>query len=100
MMKNMVIKFTNMKAVRVGKGVRELRQQASLLPKQLAATVGITESHLYSLEEGYVSEVQSKTLEDIAEAVGVRMRGTSTYDDLVNLFLYYSVGKDDTATLI
>ena len=89
-----------MKAVRVGKGIKELRQRSNLSIKQLAGKCGLIESYLNRLEEGCELEVESKTLEKIAQAVGVNMRGTPTYEELVNLFLYHSVTKGDTPTLI
>ena len=98
-MKNIVIKFTNMKAVRVGKGIKEFRQRCNLLPKQLAEKVGITESYLCRLEEGYAPEVESATLENIAQALRVCERGTLTYEQLINLFLDVTK-KDDHPMLI
>jgi len=97
-MKNVVIRFRNMKAVRVGKGIRKLRQQSNLSPKQLADKCGITESCLNRLEDGCELEVESATLEKIAQALGVCGRGTLSYEQLVDLFLY--VAKDERVTLI
>lgn len=86
--KRRIIKFTNTKQIRVGKGIKALRQRANLLPKQLADKVGINESYLYCLEEGYEPEVDRTTLEDIAQVVGVCKRGALTDEQLINLFLY------------
>lgn len=97
-MKNRTIRLRNMKAARLGKGVEERRQLANLSRKQLAEKVGIDEGYLCRLEEGYILELESVTLENIAQAVGVCGRGTLTYEQLVNLFLY--VPKDDRPILI
>ena len=98
-MRNTVIRFRNMKAVRVGKRNKERRrQQSHLSSKQLADKCGITESYLNRLEEGCELEVESATLEKIAQALGVCGRGTLSYEQLVDLFLY--VAKDERVTLI
>ena len=102
-MRNTVIRFRNMKAVRVGKGIKELRrQQSNLSSKQLADKCGITESYLNRLEEGFELEVESATLEKIAQALGICGRGTLPYEQLVDQFLYIAkcVAKDDQVMLI
>lgn len=86
--KKRIIKFTNTKAVRVGKGIKALRHRYNLSRKQLADKVGIADSYLCRLEEGCEPEVYRETLEDIAEAVGVCKRGMLTNEQLINLFLY------------
>lgn len=100
-MKNIIIRLRNMKAVRLGKGIEESRQIAKLSRKQLAEKVGITESDLCRLEEGYVSDLDNGTievLENIAQVVGLCKRGKPTVEELVNLFLY--LPKDDRPILI
>ena len=87
-MRKMLIKLTNMKSVRFGKGLTKRRKMANLSQKQLANEVGITETYLNRLEEGYVSEFESTTLEKLVRALSLSMRGKPSYDDLVNLFLY------------
>ena len=99
-MRNIVIRLRNMKAVRIGQSIKELRQQSSLSTKQLADKCRITESYLNRLEEGCELEVESTTLEKIAQAVGVCKRGAYTYEELVNLFLYYSAAREATPKLI
>ena len=89
-----------MKSVRFGKGLTERRLRANLSRKQLAdKVVGIDVTFLARLEEGYVSEIESVILENIALALGVSMRGTLTsYEQLVDLFL--DVPKDERPMLI
>ena len=97
-MKNTVIRFRNMKAVRVGKGIKELRRRSNLSAKQLADKCRITESHLNRLEDGCELEVELVTLENIAEAVGVYWRGTLTPEEVINQFL--DVGKEHDQPLL
>ena len=92
-MKNILIKLTNMKPVRFGKGLTDRRQRANLSQKQLAEKVEIDVTYLARLEEGYVSEIESTTLEKLARALSLSMRGKPSYDDLVNLFLYVPIDE-------
>jgi len=77
-----------MKSVRFGKGLIERRQKACLSQKQLATEVGVPETYLNRLEEGYVSEFEGELLIKITRALGISMRGTPNLDDLINQFLY------------
>jgi len=86
-MKNITIKFTNMKATRVGKGISMRRERVNMSLPQLSEKSKISESKLYRLEEGYEPQVESKDLERIATALGRRGRGKLTIDDLVNFFM-------------
>ncbi len=97
-MKNTIIRFTNMKAVRFGNGIKELRQRRKLLPKQLAEKVGIDDNYLQRLEEGYVPEVDFETLENIARALGVCERGKLTPEQLINYFM--DVTKEDQQPML
>jgi len=98
-MKNVLIRLTNMKKVRLGRGIAEFRQRVNLSQRQLAEKVGVTEPYLSRLEEGCVDEFESATLEKIALALGVCKRGTLTsYEQLVDLFL--DVSKDERPMLI
>ena len=97
--KKKVIKFTNTKAVRVGKGIKMLRNRFGLSLKQLADEVEIDEVYLNRLEEGCEPEVERQVLKDIAQTVRVCKRGNGLSDEqLVNLFLYAT--KDDPPKLI
>lgn len=97
LMQNKYIKLTNMKSVRVGRGITALRQRVNLSRKQLADKVKIEESFLTRLEEGYVSEFDVSILEKLANVL-VGMRGKPTPEDLVNLFLY--VPKEEPTLMI
>jgi len=97
-LRNTLIRLTNMKSVRFGKGLFERRQIACLSQKQLATEVGVTETYLHRLEEGYVSEFEGELLIKIARSLGISMRGTPNLDDLINQFLY--VPTNDRPQLI
>lgn len=98
-MKNVLIRLTNMKKVRLGRNITELRQRANLSQGQLAEKVGVTEPYLSRLEEGCVNGLESAMLEKIASALGVCKRGTLTsYEQLVNLLL--DIYKDERPMLI
>jgi len=88
--KKSVIKFTNTKAVRVGKGIKALRTRRNMTLQQVAEAVGVSPNYLDRLEEGYEPEVARWILEGISEAVGVYERGGSNLTDekLVDIFLY------------
>ena len=89
--KKRVIKFTNTKAIRVGKGIKLLRERFNLSPKQLAEKTRVTENYLNLVEEGHEPEIERGILETIAQAVGFGKRGNAFTDEqLVNLFLYAS----------
>jgi len=97
--KKKIIKFTNTKALRVGKGIKTLRERVNLSLKQLADEVGITQSYLNLLEEGHELEIEGEILKNIAQALGVCKRGPMLTDEqLVNLFLY--ANKCDPPTLL
>lgn len=97
--KKRVIKFTNTKMGRAGKGIETLRERANLSRKQLADEVGISENYLTLLEEGHELEVQREVFENIAQTVGVCKRGNALSDEqLINLFLY--ANKCDPPRLI
>lgn len=87
--KKRVIKFTNTKQVRVGKGIKALRNQINMSLEQLAEEVGISMHDLDRLEEGYEPEVERWILESIARTVRVCKRGNKLTDEkLVDIFLY------------
>ncbi len=91
MSKKRVIKFINMEAPRVGRGIRVLRGRANMSLAQLAEAVGIEERYLNYLEEGHEPEVERWILESIAQNVRVSKRGNGlTNEQLVNIFLYAS----------
>jgi len=104
--KNRLIKFTNMQAVRVGIGIRVLRQQFDYSPKELAIQVGVTDEYISLLEEGHEPEVAREILEKVAQTLGVYRRGTTyTNSDIINIFLHYSSksycsNKDDKPRLL
>jgi len=86
--KKRIIKFTNTKAVRVGKGIRALRNRINMSLERLAEVVGISRHYLNRLEEGYEPEVERWILESIAQTVRVCKRGNKLTDDkLVDIFL-------------
>lgn len=87
--KKKIIKFTNTKALRVGKGIKTLRERVNLSLKRLADEVGITQSYLNLLEEGHEPEVERAVLVRILEAGEVRCR-YYTDEDLINIFLCIS----------
>lgn len=95
-----IIKFTNTKATRVGKGIKMFRMsRLGMSIEQFADEVGIDPSYLNRLEDGYEPEVEMGILELIANTVGVCKRGNGlSADQLVNLFLYAT--KDDPPVLI
>ena len=97
-MRNTMIRFKNMKAVRVGKGIKELRQRSNLSPRQLADKCGLTQSYLNRLEEGYELEVEFVTLENIARVLRVCERGKLTPEQLVDYFM--NVTKEDQQPIL
>ncbi len=96
----MKIKLTNMKPRRVGKGITVRRGRLNMPLLQLSEKSGISESKLRRLEEGFEPEVESKDLERIAMALGMRMRGKPSAEDLVNFFLCVPEDKDKQLTFI
>lgn len=99
-MSEMAIKFTNMKSVRVGRGLRARREYAGRSLEQFSREVGITESYLRRLEEGCEPEVLGKVLVKAAQVLGMRGRGreTAMVEQAVNFFLY--VPSPEPQTLI
>lgn len=100
------IKFINMQARRVGKGIRILRESVGFTSKQVAEKVGITDIYLNRLEDGLEPEVDRETLEKVVQTLGVYSRGNIyTNDDIINIFLHYSstsyyTRRDDEPRLI
>ena len=83
-----ILKFTNMEARRVGKGIKTLRKRVPMSVQQLADAVGISSGFLDRLEEGYIPEVERWILESISQTVGVRKRGNGLTDErLLDIFL-------------
>lgn len=99
-MKGLTIKFTNMKATRVGKGISIRRERTNLSITQLGEKTGIPDSKLRRLEEGCELQVESEDLERIAMALGMRGRGKPTIDELVNFFLCVPENEDRQLTFI
>jgi DNA-binding Xre family transcriptional regulator len=100
MMKNLRIRFKNMKAVRVGKGIAVRRERVNLSLLQLSEKSGVSESKLRRLEEGCEPEVESEDLERITTALGMRSRGKPSIEDLVNFFLFVPENEDRQLTFI
>lgn len=61
----------------LGTRIRELREDSSWSSRDLASACNIREKYLLDIEEGAIRFVHPRTLDKIADALGV------TYDDLV-----------------
>jgi hypothetical protein len=86
----------NMKAQRVGQGIRVAREGQRMNQEQLASAVHIDVPYLVRLEEGCEPKINRDVLEGILRATGYRQRGSGLSDeDLINIFLYYAI-KGDT----
>jgi predicted transcriptional regulator len=89
-----------MKPVRLGQGIEKRRQKANLSREQLARNVGIPEIDLCRLEEGCVSDLDSKTLKtlrSIAQDLGFRGRGKITHEHIISFFI--NIPQDDRPIL-
>ncbi len=100
MMKNLRIRFKNMKAVRVGKGIALRRERMSMSLLQLSEKSGVSESTLRRLEEGCELEVYSEDLERVATTLGMRSRGKPSIEDIVNFLLFIPESEDRQLTFI
>lgn len=68
----------------LSKKIKELREQAGLNSKELAAKSGLSPAYISKLESGKYETLSLKTLKQLSEGLGLTLRGLLEYFDFIN----------------